>query len=257
MHLPHLIGPFEHYLWILKTTHSGEGATDHPFDGWFERFPLGAPVQWTLETAHWVAVWLTGPAKPALLVCKQRVPRQRVSAFPRLLRLRAGAGLDTSFRGYATALSPPSMPPSASVLPRFPCCAGADLDTSFTMAQGLMDGDLCWNIRGKGCCSVVEFSAISCSFVDCWGWVAAGVCVRFGRASVASQACTLRPPNCWSFAGHREETDVCRMSGGPLDSVAQLADASAPSQTCWTTATSGGCPERLWRCGTASPATGR
>lgn len=23
-HLPHLIGPFEHYLWILKTTHSGK-----------------------------------------------------------------------------------------------------------------------------------------------------------------------------------------------------------------------------------------
>ena len=23
VHLPHLIGPFEHYLWILKTTHSG------------------------------------------------------------------------------------------------------------------------------------------------------------------------------------------------------------------------------------------
>lgn len=24
VHLPHLIGPFEHYLWILKTTHSGK-----------------------------------------------------------------------------------------------------------------------------------------------------------------------------------------------------------------------------------------
>ena len=23
MHLPHLIGPMQHYLWILKTTHSG------------------------------------------------------------------------------------------------------------------------------------------------------------------------------------------------------------------------------------------
>lgn len=23
MHLPHLIDPFKHYLWILKTTHSG------------------------------------------------------------------------------------------------------------------------------------------------------------------------------------------------------------------------------------------
>lgn len=24
LHLPHLIGPMQHYLWILKTTHSGE-----------------------------------------------------------------------------------------------------------------------------------------------------------------------------------------------------------------------------------------
>ena len=23
MHLPHLIGPFQHYLWILKTCHAG------------------------------------------------------------------------------------------------------------------------------------------------------------------------------------------------------------------------------------------
>lgn len=23
LHLPHLIGPMQHYLWILKTTHSG------------------------------------------------------------------------------------------------------------------------------------------------------------------------------------------------------------------------------------------
>lgn len=30
-----------------------------------------------------------------------------------------------------------------------PSLTGADLDTSYTMAQGLLDGDLSWNIGGE------------------------------------------------------------------------------------------------------------
>jgi len=45
MHLPHLIGPMRHYLWILKTTHSG---ADLDTSLEMAKGSLDGGLQWTL-----------------------------------------------------------------------------------------------------------------------------------------------------------------------------------------------------------------
>lgn len=45
MHLPHLIGPMQHYLWILKTTHSG---ADLDTSLEMAKGSLDGGLQWTL-----------------------------------------------------------------------------------------------------------------------------------------------------------------------------------------------------------------
>jgi hypothetical protein len=45
MHLPHLIGPMQHYLWILKTTHSG---ADLDTSLEMAKGGLDGGLQWTL-----------------------------------------------------------------------------------------------------------------------------------------------------------------------------------------------------------------
>lgn len=76
MHLPHLIGPMQHYLWILKTTHSG---ADLDTSLEMAKGALDGGLQWTLydilnnrcQPSYWLfTLNLRGVPLPCILtVC--------------------------------------------------------------------------------------------------------------------------------------------------------------------------------------------
>ena len=75
LHLPHLIGPMQHYLWILKTTHSG---ADMDTSMEMAKGSLDDGLRWTiydiLKNRHALCFWHGVVHRPGYLASRWVLP---------------------------------------------------------------------------------------------------------------------------------------------------------------------------------------
>ena len=186
-HLPHLIEPFKHYLWILKVRQGA--AAGWARWGWEAAGQRGAVrgcdcgIELGRASGDGVCVsimWVMRPALARRAVCLSLLPSPSSDPLPALpmplLPLTSPSPPLTSpslpaHLPLTSPLPPPHLPllpllsltcpshppplphlplPAPAPLPLQTTHSGADLDTAMEMAKGHMDDDLRWCGRGPG-----------------------------------------------------------------------------------------------------------